>query len=149
MNRVLESGKPPVLSWVVIVGRPNVGKSTLFNRILGKRDAIVDDQPGVTRDVLFRLADWNGKCFTLADTGGVFGPDDDPFSKIIQEQIEMTARNAAVILFLVDGQTGPVPLDHDIALFYAVWTNPSLRWSTRWILPSRRRRFWLRSMNWA
>jgi len=117
MNRVLESGKPPVLSWVVIVGRPNVGKSTLFNRILGKRDAIVDDQPGVTRDVLFRLADWNGKCFTLADTGGVFGPDVDPFSKIIQEQIEMTARNAAVILFLVDGQTGPVPLDHEIALF--------------------------------
>ncbi|MFB3785564.1 MAG: ribosome biogenesis GTPase Der [bacterium] len=117
MKVEVDSVNPPALSWVVIVGRPNVGKSTLFNRILGKRDAIVDDQPGVTRDVLFRQADWCGKYFTLADTGGVFGPGEDPFSQIIQQQIERAARHAAVILFLVDGQTGPVPLDHDIALF--------------------------------
>lgn len=101
---------------VVIVGRPNVGKSTLFNRILGKRDAIVDDQPGVTRDSKFRITDWNGKTFYIVDTGGMFGPDTDPFSEVIQKQIEFSAREASLLLFLVDGQDGPTPADHEVLM---------------------------------
>lgn len=103
--------KPPL---VAIVGRPNVGKSTLFNRIIGSRDAIVDDQPGVTRDLKYRPADWNGKPFELVDTGGIFGPDDDPFSKVIQAQIERAVQACALIVFVLDGRDGPTPLDHEI-----------------------------------
>ncbi len=99
---------------VVIVGRPNVGKSTLFNRIIGRREAIVDDQPGVTRDSKFRMADWNGKNFMLVDTGGFLGPDEDPLSPVVQQQIELTARRASVLLFILDGKTGPTPTDYDI-----------------------------------
>ncbi len=98
----------------VIVGRPNVGKSTLFNRIIGKRDAIVDDQPGVTRDSKFKQAEWRGKGFWLVDTGGFFGPDDDPLSPAVQEQIERTARTASVLIMILDAQTGPTPLDSDV-----------------------------------
>ncbi len=100
--------------FVVVVGRPNVGKSTLFNRILGRRDAIVDDQPGVTRDSKYRPADWNGKQFLLVDTGGYFGPEEDPLTAAVQEQIELTARNASILLFVLDGQIGPTPMDHEI-----------------------------------
>ncbi|MGC9326598.1 MAG: ribosome biogenesis GTPase Der [Candidatus Hinthialibacter sp.] len=98
---------------VVIVGRPNVGKSTLFNRIIGRRDAIVDDQPGVTRDSKRRKADWNGKAFNLVDTGGFFGPEEDPFNADIQRQIEIAAREAAVLLLVLDGKSGPSPADHE------------------------------------
>ncbi len=99
---------------IVIVGRPNVGKSTLFNRIIRKRDAIVDDQPGVTRDTKYRLADWNGKSFFLVDTGGFFGPDDDPFTKEIQQQIEFASRDALLLLLVLDGAIGPTPADHEV-----------------------------------
>ena len=102
---------------VVIVGRPNIGKSTLFNRILGRRDAIVDDQPGVTRDSKFRRTDWSGKGFLLVDTGGFFGPEDDPFTPFVQEQIERTARNASVLLLVLDGTTGPTSLDYEVLAF--------------------------------
>ncbi len=101
-------------SSVVIVGRPNVGKSALFNRILGRRDAIVDDQPGVTRDSKYRLVDWNGKTFYLVDTGGFFGPEEDPFNADIQRQIEVAAREAAVILLVLDGRAGPLPDDREV-----------------------------------
>ncbi len=109
--KVFESGNQAT---VVIVGRPNVGKSTLFNRIIGHRDAIVDDQPGVTRDSKYRQTDWNGKGFTLVDTGGFFGPEEDPFSKVVQDRIELTARDAAVLLLIVDAKIGPTPADHDV-----------------------------------
>ena len=99
---------------VVIVGRPNVGKSTLFNRILGRRDAIVDDQPGVTRDSKFRRTDWRGKSFLLVDTGGFFGPEEDPFTPYVQQKIERTARDASVLLLVLDGTTGPTSLDVDV-----------------------------------
>lgn len=99
---------------VVIVGRPNVGKSTLFNRIIGRQEAIVDDQPGVTRDAKYRKADWNGKTFDLVDTGGFFGPDEDPLTPFVQERIERTARHASLFLFLLDGRSGPTPLDHEV-----------------------------------
>lgn len=102
---------------VVIVGRPNVGKSTLFNRLIGEREAIVDDQPGVTRDAKYRIADWNGKTFYVVDTGGFYGPDEDPLTPFVQEQIERTARTASVLLFVLDGHDGPSPLDYEILKF--------------------------------
>lgn len=113
MNQGSSSSAPRKSASVVIVGRPNVGKSTLFNRILGRRDAIVDDQPGVTRDSKYRIADWNGKKFYLVDTGGFFGPEDDPFNADIQRQIEIAAREAVLLLFILDGQSGPTPADHE------------------------------------
>ncbi|RJP34253.1 MAG: ribosome biogenesis GTPase Der [Candidatus Omnitrophota bacterium] len=104
-------------SIVVIVGRPNVGKSTLFNRIIGHREAIVDDQPGVTRDSKYRKAEWNGKSFLVVDTGGFFGPEEDPLTAVVQHQIEITARNASLLLFLLDAKAGPTPTDHEILDF--------------------------------
>lgn len=102
---------------VVIVGRPNVGKSTLFNRIIGERAAIVDDQPGVTRDSKHRQADWNGKIFTLVDTGGFFGPEEDPITPYVQEKIEIAIQDAAVLLFVLDGKDGPTADDYEILTF--------------------------------
>lgn len=113
MNQETTRSESKTRASVVIVGRPNVGKSTLFNRIIGRREAIVDDQPGVTRDCKYRIADWNGKRFYLVDTGGFFGPEDDPFNADIQRQIEIAAREAILLLFILDGQTGPTPLDHE------------------------------------
>lgn len=99
---------------VVIVGRPNVGKSTLFNRIVGKREAIVDDQPGVTRDCKFRVAEWAGKRFSLVDTGGIYGSEDDPFTPVVQQRIEMAVEQAAVLMFILDATTGPTTVDHQV-----------------------------------
>ncbi|MDX9754476.1 MAG: ribosome biogenesis GTPase Der [bacterium] len=104
-------------SLVAIVGRPNVGKSTLFNRIIGQRVAIVDDQPGVTRDSNYRPADWNGKSFTLVDTGGFFGPEEDPLTPFVQEQIELVVQDASVLVYILDAQQGPTPADAEILDF--------------------------------
>ncbi|MFH1737792.1 MAG: ribosome biogenesis GTPase Der [bacterium] len=103
-----------VLPTVVIVGRPNVGKSTLFNRLVGRRDAIVDDQPGVTRDAKERPVTWTGRDFLLVDTGGLFGSDDDPFSPVVQAKIEDVVSDASVLLFVLDARDGPTPIDHRI-----------------------------------
>ncbi len=100
---------------VTIVGRPNVGKSTLFNRIIGKREAIVDDQPGVTRDRLYAQADWNGIPFMLVDTGGYLPKTEDEIEKAIREQVEIAIEEADVILFVVDRQTGVTQWDSLIA----------------------------------
>lgn len=100
---------------VVIVGRPNVGKSTLFNRLIGHRIAIVDDQPGVTRDRLYRPMTWSGKTFILTDTGGFFGPDEDPLSPNVQSAIEDALRVADVICMVTDGRDGPTGLDQNTA----------------------------------
>lgn len=102
------------LPTVAIIGRPNVGKSTLFNRLVGRRDAIVDDQPGVTRDVKERPVTWNGRDFLLIDTGGLFGPGEDPLSHAIQAKIEEVATDAAVLLLLFDAHDGPTSVDHEI-----------------------------------
>lgn len=96
---------------VAIVGRPNVGKSTLFNRLLGKREAIVDDQSGVTRDRNYGECDWNGKRFRLIDTGGYVPDSADLFESAIREQVEVAIAEADSIIFLVDVKAGVNPID--------------------------------------
>jgi GTP-binding protein len=110
---------------VALVGRPNVGKSTLFNRLVGERMAIVDDTPGTTRDRIFADSEWNGVTFMVVDTGGIdpttqggknplsIGSAD--FIDQIRSQATVAIHNADVILLLVDGQTGPTPPDEEVA----------------------------------
>ena len=100
---------------VAIVGRPNVGKSTLFNRILGIRRAIVMDEPGVTRDRHYAPADWAGKEFFLIDTGGYVPDSADVFERAIREQVAISIDEANVILFLVDAKDGILPIDEELA----------------------------------
>ena len=100
---------------VAIVGRPNVGKSTLFNRIIGQRDAIVHAQPGVTRDRHYADTDWAGKQFTLIDTGGYVPASDDTIETAIREQAQVAIEEADLVLFVVDGKAGQVPADASIA----------------------------------
>lgn len=99
---------------VAVVGRPNVGKSTLFNRILGQRLAIVDDAPGVTRDRNFARADWAGRNFFVVDTGGVIEDSDEPLDRAIRDQALAAVREADVILFVVDSRSGIHPLDEKL-----------------------------------
>ena len=98
-----DTSKLPVLA---VVGRPNVGKSTLINRLLGGRKTIVDDQPGVTRDRSYHPVEWCGTPFLLMDTGGVHIDANDPFHSYINSQVKVAIEEADVIIFLTDGQTG-------------------------------------------
>jgi GTPase len=100
---------------VAIVGRPNVGKSTLFNRLLEQRKAIVEDTPGVTRDRQYGIADWNGKNFYVIDTGGFVPDSEDVFEREIRKQVEVAVEEASVILFIVDVATGITSLDESMA----------------------------------
>lgn len=100
---------------VAVVGRPNVGKSTLFNRLTGKRIAIVQDQPGITRDRLYAEGDWNGRDYTLIDTGGIVMDEEDPLVAQIRVQAEIAMEEADVILFLCDGESGITSADRDLA----------------------------------
>ncbi len=100
---------------VAIVGRPNVGKSALFNRILRRRQAIVADRPGVTRDRIVAEAEWNGRPFLLIDTGGMDPYDTDDLRQEVFRQAEIAMEEADLILFLVDGQEGIHPLDEEVA----------------------------------
>ena len=100
---------------VAIVGRPNVGKSTLFNRLTESRKAIVDDFSGVTRDRHYETAEWIGKKYTLIDTGGYVANSEDQFEAAIREQVVIAIEEASVILFLVDVKTGITDLDDEIA----------------------------------
>jgi GTP-binding protein len=100
---------------VAIVGRPNVGKSTLFNRLLEQRKAIVDDQSGVTRDRQYGIADWNGKTFNVIDTGGFVTNSDDVFEREIRKQVKIAVQEANLIIFMCDVTTGITDLDADVA----------------------------------
>lgn len=104
-----------VSSIVAIVGRPNVGKSTLYNRLVGEREAIVDDISGVTRDRQYGTCEWNGKVFTVVDTGGFVHGSDDVFEAAIRSQVNIAIEEASVILFMVDSTTGITDLDEEIA----------------------------------
>ncbi|MBD3749851.1 MAG: ribosome biogenesis GTPase Der [Sphingobacteriales bacterium] len=100
---------------LAIVGRPNVGKSTLYNRLTESRKAIVDDQSGVTRDRHYGLAEWTDKKFTVIDTGGYVANSEDVFEAAIREQVHIAIEEATVIVFMVDVTTGITDLDDDIA----------------------------------
>src|SRR3990167_5179347 len=103
---------------VAIVGRPNVGKSTLFNRLIRERRSIVDATPGVTRDRIYADIEWNGKQMTLIDTGGLLeGPDAlaDSFSPEVRKQVYLAIEDAGSIIFLVDGKAGITSQDAKIA----------------------------------
>ncbi len=100
---------------VAIVGRPNVGKSTLFNRLIGGRRAIVSDRPGTTRDRHFGEADWEGRKFWLIDTGGLVPDSHESMDRAIRQQVEFALAEADAVVFLVDGREGPNPVDRAIA----------------------------------
>ena len=100
---------------VAIVGRPNVGKSTLFNRLVEKRQAIIHDESGVTRDRHYGMSDWNGKKFTVIDTGGYVENTEDIFEKKIKDQVILALNEANIILFMVDCKNGISTLDNDFA----------------------------------
>lgn len=109
---------------VAIVGRPNVGKSTIFNRLLEQRKAIVEDTPGVTRDRQYGIADWNGKSFYVIDTGGFVPESEDLFEKEIRKQVRIAMDESSVILFVVDAATGMTDLDDSMADILRRATKP-------------------------
>lgn len=102
----------PVVS---IVGRPNVGKSSLFNRLLGRREAIVDDMPGVTRDRLYGEAEWRDRKFLVVDTGGFLARDENEFVEGMRVQVKVAIKESDLVLFVIDGREGPTWMDEDVA----------------------------------
>lgn len=100
---------------VAIVGRPNVGKSTIFNRIIGDRLAIVEDKPGITRDRIYGVGEWNGKSFSIIDTGGIEMDDEQPILKSIRVQAELAIEEADVIVFMTDAKSGVTGSDEEVA----------------------------------
>ncbi len=100
---------------VAIVGRPNVGKSTFYNRLIGSKDAIVDDVSGVTRDRQYGICEWNGKRFTVVDTGGFVKDSSEIFERAIRSQVTIAVEEADAIIFMVDAATGITDLDDDMA----------------------------------
>ena len=125
-----QTGLPASMKPIVaLVGRPNVGKSTLFNRITRSRLAIVDDMPGITRDRNYGDAEWDDLAFTLVDTGGFIGTDRDPFAEQIHRQLHLALEDADAVVLLLDGKSGLSPFDADLIavlrslpkpVFYAV-----------------------------
>jgi len=100
---------------VAIVGRPNVGKSTLFNRLVGQRIAIVENLPGTTRDRIYADAEWNGRIFSMIDTGGLEMGGEGDFSRQIAAQVQLAIEEADVIVFLVDVRDGITAADREVA----------------------------------
>jgi GTP-binding protein len=109
---------------VAIVGRPNVGKSTLFNRLIGEKQAIIESTPGVTRDRIYGESDWNGKQFLVIDTGGFIPGTEDTMEKAIREQAFMAIEEADAIIFVCDGRDGVTPFDLDIATILRTSNKP-------------------------
>src|ERR1700751_5361253 len=103
------------LSTVAIVGRPNVGKSTLFNRIIGSRRAIVGDEPGITRDRLYGEAEWRGRKFRLVDTGGIIPDEEDMNPKKIFRQAKVALEESSAIVMVVDGRSELAAPDLELA----------------------------------
>ncbi len=109
---------------VALLGRPNVGKSTLFNRIVRSRQAIVDDMPGVTRDRHYADATWDDIEFTVIDTGGFLSTDDDYFASQIKDQLTAAADQADILVFIMDGRAGLSPYDRELADFLRRMEKP-------------------------
>ncbi len=111
---------------IAIVGRPNVGKSTLFNRLIGERKAIIDDTSGVTRDRIYGQSHWNGREFNVVDTGGFVSGSEDVFESAIRRQVELAIEEASMIIFLVDVTTGITDLDESVARMLRKVSKPVL-----------------------
>jgi len=109
---------------IAIVGRPNVGKSTLFNRMIGQKKSIIDDVSGVTRDRIYGESEWNGKEFMVIDTGGYVLNSDDIFEAAIREQVEIAIDEAALILFMVDVTTGITDQDEFVTRLLRKTSKP-------------------------
>jgi GTP-binding protein len=114
------------LPLVAIVGRPNVGKSTLFNRLIGERRAIVGDEPGITRDRIYGKGDWKGKSFALVDTGGIVPDDEAIIPANIFKQAGVAIDQAAALMWVVDARKGVTPLDEELALLLRETGKPVL-----------------------
>src|SRR5690348_14738185 len=106
---------PTQLPSIVIVGRPNVGKSTLFNRLTGTRRSIVTNEPGITRDRIYGTANWEGKPFEVVDTGGIVPDEKAGIPGEILRQARVAIENAARVVQVVDGRAGLLPLDAELA----------------------------------
>src|SRR5215212_4109183 len=106
---------PKRLASVVLVGRPNVGKSTLFNRLTRSRRSIVTAIPGTTRDVIAQAVEWEGVPFELVDTGGMFGASEDPLHALVLERGRRAIADADLLVLVVDGREGLIPGDEEIA----------------------------------
>ncbi|HEY0037534.1 MAG TPA: GTPase, partial [Longimicrobium sp.] len=111
---------------VAVVGRPNVGKSTFFNRVIGERVAIVEDRPGVTRDRNFYRTEWNGRQFYLVDTGGMVEGSDEPMDRLIRAQVLTAIEEADVLVQVVDVKSGAHPLDYAIAEILRKTQKPAI-----------------------
>ena len=109
---------------VAIVGRPNVGKSTIFNKLAGERISIVEDSPGVTRDRIMAEAEWLNKYFTIIDTGGIEPSNEELIFKKMREQAMLAMDMADVILFVVDAKAGVTPQDSDVAVLLRKTKKP-------------------------
>jgi GTP-binding protein len=114
----------PVLPIVAIIGRPNVGKSTLFNRILGRKTAIVDDVPGVTRDRNYADAQYRNRPFRLVDTGGLEPTASEGMMALIRRQSELAIAEADILVLLMDGRTGVMPQDQEVIRLLRGTTKP-------------------------
>ena len=121
-RRAASSGLP----LVAIVGRPNVGKSTIFNRLTGKRTAIVGDEPGITRDRIYGEVEWGGKNFSIVDTGGIVPDDEAEIPANILKQAGVAIAEALAIIWVVDARAGVTPLDQDLALLLRGTGKPVL-----------------------
>src|SRR5262249_16052191 len=121
---VLYPESPAVLPLVAIIGRPNVGKSTLFDRILGKKTAIVDDVPGVTRDRNYAEATYRSRPFRLVDTGGLEPSASEGMLALIRHQSELAIAEADILVLLMDGRTGLMPQDREVVRLLRGTTKP-------------------------
>jgi len=111
---------------IAIVGRPNVGKSTFFNRLLSQRQAIVDAQEGITRDRIYGDVDWNGQTLQFIDTGGYIPEDVDQFNSAVREQAQVAMSESDLVIFMVDGKQGPTSSDQALAQFIRKSNKPYL-----------------------
>jgi GTP-binding protein len=114
MIQVMKNTQPQSKPLVAIIGRPNVGKSTLFNRLIRERKSIVEDVPGVTRDRIYADTEWDGREFSLVDTGGFDPSDEEIYPSLIKNQIQIAIEESDLILFVLDGKEGVMPHDRDV-----------------------------------
>src|SRR5262245_37599928 len=110
-----EHAMPPSLPLIAIVGRPNIGKSTLFNRLIGRRRSIVTDEPGITRDRIYGTVSWRGHSYEIVDTGGIVPGEETEIPQRVFEQAQIAIDNAALILLVTDGRTGVTAPDQELA----------------------------------